>query len=110
MSKTTQQLAERVLLRLNWTAVGETPTAADAQSVKDFYAGTLAEMRVDNLVYWDEDDIPDEAFEALSDLLAGRLAPDFGMTKPDLEGSGTVRLRRLASQGATGRVVTGEYF
>lgn len=110
MTKTTQQLAERVLKRIGWLASGETATAEDALSVKEYYSGSFAELAVEGLVYWDEADIPDEAFEALADLIAGRIAPDFGKSKPDLEQSGTLRLRRLASQGATGRVVTGEYF
>jgi hypothetical protein len=110
MTKTTQQLAERVLQRLKIVAAGETPDAADAQTVKTFYAGQFAEMGIDDLTYWDEADIPDEAFEALADFLAGRLAPDFGLSRPDLEASGERRLRRLAARGPTYRVVAGEYF
>lgn len=110
MTKTTTQLAARVLERLKVTSAGDTPSAEDAQTIKAYYASTFAELGVDDLVYWDEADIPDEAFEALSDLLAGRLAPDFGKTRPDLEASGTSRLRRLAAQGPTGRVLSGEYF
>lgn len=110
MSKTKHDLAHRVLSRLGWVAAGETPTAEDAEAVKAYYAGMFAEISLDGLTYWDEDDIPDEAFEALSDLIAGRIAPDFGMAKPDLEQSGMVRLRRLASRGPTGRIVTAEYF
>lgn len=110
MSKTTQQLATRVLERLKVIAAGETPDAADAASVKTFYANSFAELQVHDLVYWDQDDIPDEAFEPLSDLLAGRLAPDFGQSRPDLEESGTQRLASLAAVGGTGRIVTGSYF
>ena len=110
MTKTTQQLAERVLLRLKWTSAGETPSADDAEAVKQFYANTFAEMTVNNLTYWDEADIPDEAFEATADFIAGRIAPDFVQPRPDLEASGEQRLRILSTQGGTGRVVTGEYF
>lgn len=109
MSKTTAQLARRVLERLRVTAAGETPTSEDAQTVTQFYTGAFGEMQVDNLTYWDATDIPDEAFEALADLLAGRLAPDFGLSRPDLEASGVARLRRLAAHGPTGRVVTADY-
>lgn len=110
MTKTTTQLATNVLERLRVIAAGETPTASDAQDVKDFYATTLAELAIDDLVYWDAADIPDEVFEPLTDMLAGRLAPNFGQLRPDLEASGMNRLARLASQGGTGRVVTGSYF
>lgn len=110
MTKTTQNLAERVLLRLRVTAAGETPSDDDANTVKDFYAGTFAEMEIDNLIYWDEASIPDEAFEALADFIAGRLAPDFGLVKPDLEASGRQRLQTLSFQGGTGRYVSGQFF
>jgi hypothetical protein len=110
VSKTTQQLATRVLERLKIIAAGDTPEAADAKSVKDFYSGQFGEMTVFKLTYWDEDEIPDEAFEALADYLSGRIGPDFGKARPDLEASGESRLRKLAAQGPTGRAVTGSYF
>ncbi len=110
MTKTTQQLATRVLLRLKVIASGEVPDNADAEDVKDFYSGQFAEMTVNGLTYWDETEIPDEVFEALADYVAGRIGPDFGKQRPDLEASGDRRLRTLSAQGATGRVVAGQYF
>jgi hypothetical protein len=110
MTKTVAELATRVLSRLFVTAADETPAATDSTAVQDFYASSFAELTVDGLTYWDEADIPDEAFEALVDLIAGRIASDFGLSRPDLEASGDLRLRRLASIGATGLTVTGSYF
>lgn len=110
MSKTVQGLARRVLERLKVIAAGDEPDPTDAQSVADFYAGTYAETAAtDDLPYWDQDDIPDEAFLALADFVAGRMAPDFGQPRPDLEQSGESRLRRLSAQGGTGRAVTAEF-
>jgi hypothetical protein len=67
-------------------------------------------MRDSDTVYWDVDDIPDEAFQALADFVAGRMAPDFGEPRPDLEQSGLARLRVLSARGPTGRRVTAEYY
>jgi hypothetical protein len=110
MSKTTQQLATRVLERLKVIAAGDAPAAEDAESVKAFYSDTFEELRDGELAYWDADDIPDEAFQALADFIAGRMATDFGEARPDLEQSGETRLRRLSAKGATGRRVTAAFF
>lgn len=107
---TAAALATRVLERLRVTAAGETPSAEDSTTVTSYYSGIFAESVVDDLFYWDEDDIPDEAFEALADYIAGRLGADFGTARPDLEQSGITRLRRLAAIGSTGLIVTGSYF
>jgi|SRR5262245_18928381 len=110
MTKTTVDLANRVLERLKVVAVGETPSAADRLTVENYYAGQFEELKVSSLVYWDQPDIPDEAFEAIADLLAGMLAPDFGMARPDLEASGRARLGILAETPSSGLTVTGSYF
>lgn len=110
MTKTTQQLATRVLERLRVIAGGETPSNADAETVKSFYSGAFKELDAQDVAWWDEDAIPDEAFEALTDLIAGRLAPDFGQARPDLEQSGMARLRILSADVPTGFPVTSSYF
>lgn len=107
--KTTQQLATRVLERLRVIGAGETPTDADAASIKSLYSGTFKEIEVDNVAWWDEDSIPEEAFEALADFIAGRAAPDHGLARPDLEESGMARLRRLSADVGSS-IVTGDYF
>jgi len=110
VTKTTVDLANRVLERLKVVAVGETPTAADRLTVENFYAGQYAELKISGLIYWDQPDIPDEAYEALADILAGMLAPDFGMARPDLEASGRARLGIIAEIPSSGLTVTGSYF
>lgn len=107
MSKTTAQLARRVLERLKVNPAGETPTAEDSQTIQDWYAAAFGEMKLSGLTYWDQSDIPDEAFEALADYAAERVGSDWGV---QVSFDGESRLRRLASQGSTGRVVTGSYF
>ncbi len=110
MTKTTQQLATRVLERLKVIAAGDTPDATDAQSVKSMYAGTFEELKVSDIPYWDTEAIPDEAFEALADFVAGRIAPDFGKERPDLEASGLLRLRILSAAEPYGHRQRPEYF
>jgi hypothetical protein len=110
MTKTTQQLATRVLERLKVIAAGESPDDADAAFVKRYYADVFGEMEEDNLTFWEQDSIDDRAFQALADFIAGRVAPDFVNPRPDLEASGRARLQRLASDVPTGFPVSGEYF
>lgn len=110
MTKTTQQLATRVLERLKVIAAGDTPEDADAASIKTYYADVFPEMEEDNLVFWDLETIDDRAFQALADFIAGRVAPDFVNPRPDLEASGRARLARLASDVPTGLPAQAEYF
>lgn len=110
MSYTGTQLARRVLERLKVVIQPDEPVAEDLTTVETYYNNALAEMTADNVAYWDQDDIPDEAFQALADLIAGRIGPDFGVARPDLEQSGDLRLRRLGAQGPTGRSVAASYF
>jgi hypothetical protein len=108
MSKTTQELAVRVMNRL---APGTgTPSASDAKAIKDLYSGTFKELQAQNIAWWEEDAIPEEAFEALSDFIAGRVAIEFGPAKPDLEASGMSRLRILSAAPPTGLAARGVYF
>lgn len=110
MSKTTQDLAQRVLERLKVIPNGETPDDADATSVKDYYANIFGEIEDDGLTFWEQTAIDDRAFEALADFIAGRLAPDFGNPRPDLEQSGRARLQRLAADMPSGLRVSADYF
>lgn len=110
MTKTVAELAVEVLERLEVIGSAETPTTVDSDTVQNYYASTFAEMQALGEIYWDQTDIPDEAFAALSDLIAGRIAPKFLLKAPDLEASGQARLWRLGSQGPTGLTVTGSYF
>jgi hypothetical protein len=110
MAKTTQQLATRVLERLRVIEGGDTPSNADAETVKSFYSGAFKELDAQDIAWWDEDAIPDEAFEALTDVIAGRLAPDFGQARPDLEQSGLQRLRILSGGVSDDLPVTSSYF
>jgi hypothetical protein len=110
MTKTTQQLATRVLERLRVIAGGDTPSNADAETVKNAYSGFFKELDAQDIAWWDEDEVPDEAFEALADFVAGRLAPDFGQARPDLEQSGMARLRILSAAVCDNLPVTSSYF
>lgn len=110
MSKTTQQFATRVLLRLREIASDATPTSVDATHVKDFYFGIFKEIEANDIAWWDEDVIPDEAFEAMVDLVTGRIATDFGLGRPDLEASGMERLRILSAAACDNLPVTSSYF
>jgi hypothetical protein len=110
MSKTSAELATRVLRRLNVIGAGETPDADLSSEVIGFYAGIFKEQTRLGVFYWDQDDIPDEAFEAAVDLIAGLMGTDYGAPRPDLQQSGDLRTRILGARGGTGRRVTGEFF
>lgn len=93
MSLTLQDLATRVLRKLALIASDETPSAADALTVKTYYKEwrRLAERRLIIDWYDDEEDIPSGAELAVIFCLCPYVAPEFGLT-PDysmtLQGEG----------------------
>lgn len=111
MARTTQQLAEAVLRRLNVIGSGMTPTADDATVIKNLYADLMQELETEDVAFWPETSIPEHVFRALVDYVAGHAAPDFGMIEyVPLAASGEARLRRVASEEADGEPTTAVFY
>lgn len=110
MTKTTTDLAEAVLKRLGVLAAGDTASAEDANDVKDYYADEFETLQTRDIAFWDQATIPVSVFRPLTDYIAGKMAPDFGQARPDLQESGYRELLILASDPGMGGDVTGGYF
>lgn len=110
MAKTVAELAIRVLEKIGTLTAGDTPSPADSTKVTDFYANAYQEYERLEIAFWDEDSIPEYVYEALVDLLAGRLSADEGWPRPELEASGDNRLRLMAVGKPSGEILTTDYF
>lgn len=80
--KTKNQLAVAVLQDIRVLAANESPTAADAALVEGAYDTKLAEWRRRGFVWWTNtnrstQEIPDEVFPALVDLISNEVAGAF---------------------------------
>ena len=116
-TRTKADLAAAVMedLALINTGDGESPSAADEAMIIRRYQNMLAEMQDENIVYWSEDAIPYEAFEAVVGLMSLIVGPSFG--KPKLaEGEAfnnaledaKRRLRKRVAKPASGQPVASD--
>jgi len=82
-TRTQAELAAAVMedLALINTGDGEYPSAADQAMITRRYQNMLAEMQDENIVYWSQDAIPYEAFEAVVGLMSLVVGPSFGKPK-----------------------------
>lgn len=98
MSKTTTELAERVLKRLGVVAANATPKARDSNDVITYYEAEWEFLRRRDLAFWSKTSIDDRVFNSLVDYLAGKMATDYGLERPDLQESGYRELLILAER------------
>lgn len=82
LTRTTQDLAQRVMEILGLLEAQESVTAEDAALIKRVYEGRHAEWAFRNLAYWQIDEIPVLAFESLAGMMAGEVAPSFSAQQP----------------------------
>lgn len=79
MTMTRDQLVLRALKKLKVIGAGQTPSAAVTDSVNDVVPALMADLASRGIFAWgDQDELPDEAFEHLADVLANACAGDFG--------------------------------
>lgn len=113
-TRTQAELAAAVMedLALINTGDGETPSAADQEMITRRYQNMFAEMQDENIVYWSQDAIPYETFEAVVGLMSLIVGPSFGKPKiaegedfnNALDGAKR-RLRRRVVKPASGKPV-----
>lgn len=84
ITRTSGEFARAVLDKMGLTNATEDGSARDLAVVAARYQDVLEELRTDNLVYWDEDAIPAEVVDALSDLVIQSAGPSFGFPLPPL--------------------------
>lgn len=76
---TKTELAERVLKRLGVLDPDESPTAKEAQDVIEVMDSVYESMKERGQVMWTLTEIPTRYQDALINVIAGRVAPDFGL-------------------------------
>jgi hypothetical protein len=116
-TRTQAELAAAVMedMGLINTGDGETPSAADQAMITRRYQNLFAEMQDDRIVYWSQDAIPFEAFEAVVGLMGIIVGPSFGKPKVAegeafnnaLEGAKR-RVRKFVAKPASGQPVASE--
>lgn len=97
-TRTMIELAKAVMLDLGLIDASADPSAEDSAYVRARYQDLMAELRDDRLVYWEDDAIPREAFEAVVKLMGLTVGTAFGLAYPsgnDFERELEVAKRRL---------------
>lgn len=97
MARTRTELIRDVLLQLAVLEANDTPSAADSDFVGRKYDELHAEWELEELVYWDSNEIPLEAYTTVTLLVANRVQNGFGggVTIQDMDTEETRLLRRL---------------
>lgn len=110
--KTREQLVRRTLQKLKVLAAGQTPSAEDAQVVDDEIEPVLSDLSVRNIYHFgDPDQIEDEAFVHLADVLAQSVAADFGRDQDEsMRILAENRLRRIQAETLSYQPLRVEYF
>jgi len=119
MARTVAALLERSLQIVDEVGAGQTASAEDQQFASDALTSLLAELLKREIcdVSFDPADlsveeIPDELFNPLANLLAADLQTPFagGVVSDNVREGLINRVRRLTSIGPSYEVLPGEYF
>jgi hypothetical protein len=82
--KTRAQLVARALEKLKVVGSGQTASAEDTLLVDKVIDPLMSDLMARGIFSWgDEDELPEEAFEHLSELLANATAGDFGKSSDE---------------------------
>ncbi len=83
MTKTREELVTRALRKLGAIGAGQAPAPEDSSAVDDTVDTVMADLAQRNIYVWgDPDQLDDQAFEHLAEILAHANARDFGQ-QPD---------------------------
>lgn len=115
-TRTANELARAVMEDLGLIEANESPSAEDNSMIKRRYSNILEEMRDEKTVYWDDDAIPYEAFEAMVGLMRLVVGPSFGV--PGLVGEdlnnamdgAKRRIKKRVVKPASGEPTRVDYF
>lgn len=110
--KSREQLVTRALQKLKVLAAGQSPSAEDYQVVDDDLVPVLSDLSTRNIYpFGDPDQIEDNAFVHLADILANSVAADFGRDQNDtVRLAAEARLRELTAQTLSGQALQVDYF
>lgn len=118
---TVATLATDALLRLGAIDERESASAQEQARVVTLYDLKIAELEIDDRVYWTSASIPPLVFGALSRIIAEELAPSLGMAVPSesddtsnekvsIGTKGQRMLARALARPKSGQRVMAEYF
>ena len=118
---TVPQLATDALLRFGAIDERESASAQEQARVQTLYDLKIAELEIDDRVYWTSSAIPALVFGALSRIIAEELAPALGFPIPsetdDTSGQtvsigtkGRRMLARALARPRSGQRATAEYY
>lgn len=113
MAKTQAELVTCALEKLKVVGIGQTASAGVFQKVNDRVNPVMSSLSRRGIFQWgDPDDLPDEAFETLADLLAHASAGRFGKTHGNREDrlGWELDLRNLDPYQLSYQPQTTEYF
>lgn len=114
-SRTIHDLVTATLQRLAVADDGANISAADFQLVKNRYADKLEDWRDENLVYWEENEIPGVVFATIVSLMSNEVASAYGKggSAADMMATETLllkRLRRHCRVAGSGRPIPATYY
>jgi len=112
MTKTREDLIARALKKLGAVGAGQSPAPEDTQEVDGSIEPILSDLAQRNVYVWgDPDQVEDEAFEHLAEILANANARIFGK-EPDenVRLLAERRLRNLNLAVLSGQPQTTEYY
>lgn len=112
MSKTRIELVNEALKNLVIVGAGQEPDTEDFDEVDAKVDGLLAQLRVDEICFVaNDDEIPDEWFDPIAELLANNCASKFGQQYSlDKKTVFEQLLRRLTASRTTYQPMQSEYF
>lgn len=115
LTKTRDELAEAVLLKLVVIDATETAATEDTDYVKDAYDLKYDEMVDQDIAYWSRDAIPNAIFAAVRDLIINEVRESYGepMSASQKESEEIILLRpfrKHTQRRASGHATEADYF
>ncbi len=112
MTKTREDLVTRALSKLGAIGAGQTPSAEDAAVVDGVVEPVMDDLASRGIYSWgDPDELDDDAFEHLAQVLSVAVARDFGLPSDEMARlAAESRLRQLNPTVLSGQPQTTEYY
>lgn len=110
--KTREQLVARALAKNKVVGAGQSASAEVSNRVDAVVDPVMSDLGTRGIFAWgDEDELPDDAFEHLADILAYATAEDFGKPRDEARRlMAEKRLRELEPYQLSGQRMTPDYF
>lgn len=94
---TRAELVTRIMRRLGALDIAENQTAQETAAVGEVMDAVYDEMKERGEIDWDLLSIPTRYQDAFVNVVAAKVAPDFGLDSPDVQARGIDSMRRIFS-------------